>query len=164
MTLLSTLQRLSMPDASLVVLPQLRHTVVPNESAPDRLGIVAFMGASERKGSWSLPRNLRIVAVMGAAEIDLREARIPEGGCDIEIFCFMAAVELIVPPGVRVESSGSTLGGIVELSMDGASEPREDAPRIRVKGDVFFGSVETVVRYPGESGSAAKKRIRRSRK
>jgi hypothetical protein len=148
------------PNPSLPAPPSLRHTVIPSDAAPPRLGIVSFMGSVERKGSWLLPRNLRVVGVMGAVVLDLREAQIPAGGTEIEIFVMFASVEIILPPGVRVESVGNAFGGNFELRMNGAIESRPDAPLIRIKGDVIFGNVETTVRYPNETERAARKRLR----
>ncbi len=123
----------------------------------ERQTILAVMGGASRRGSWVPPRKLQILAVMGGAELDFREARFGAEGIDINIFALMGGVEIIIPPGVRVEISGVALmGGFEEHGSTSAADAY--APVLRVGGFALMGGVEIRTRYPGESGREAKRR------
>jgi hypothetical protein len=137
--------------------------LVPPSEVPARGAIFAVMGGSERTGSWIVPRQLKVVVLMGGAEIDLREARFGPGVTEIEIFVVMGGVEIIVPPGVRVESMGAAFMGGFELKAGDATALSPSHPVIRLNGLAIMGGVETETRYLGESAKDAKRRRRRAR-
>jgi hypothetical protein len=82
---------------------------------------------------------------MGSAEIDLRNAIIPAGECEIEVLCVFGSVEITVPAGVRVTKEGAAFAGSFEHT-GGTGEFPMSAPLIRVRGTVYFGSVEVMVK------------------
>ncbi len=141
-----------------------RHMVVADEYVRANAGALAFLSGQSRKGDWNMPRHFRAVAVMGSVALDLREARIPEGESEIEVFTFWGSVEIIIPPGVALECEGDGFMG--EFSFDGHyPEPLgPGAPVIRLKGGSYMASVEATVRYPGESEGEAKKRLKAARR
>ena len=127
------------------VVPEEHHTIVPAASAPARHGTVAFLSSSVQHGRWALAIRNRVVAFLGSAEIDLRDALIPAGECEIEVICVFGSVEITVPPGVRVMKEGAAFAGSFEL-MGGTGAFPNNAPLIRVRGTVYFGSVEVTVK------------------
>jgi len=73
----------------------------------------------------------------------------------------MGGVEILVPPGVRVETSGiGVMGGFESFSQSG--DPA--APLLRISGFALMGGVEIAQRLVGESKRAAKLRQRDERK
>lgn len=160
-SLIVDLPELSARDAadSMSVGPAL----VPSSEVPARGGMFAVMGGHERTGSWIVPRQLKVVVVMGGAEIDLREARFGPGVTEIEIFVLMGGVNIIVPPGVRVESLGAAFMGGFELKAGDATALSPSNPILRLGGLAIMGGVETETRYPGETAKEAKRRRRRAR-
>ncbi len=119
------------------------------------------MGGIDRRGAWSMPRRLRLVTFMGGAHLDLREARFPPGPVDIEIFSMMGGTEIIVPPGLAVETHGSAImGGFQEVNRT-PTHPDENAPLLRVHGFVIMGGVDIRLRLPGETGRDADRRQKR---
>ena len=136
----------------------------PDGSVPARGFAFAVMGGVERKGTWVVPRYLKIVAVMGGAEIDLREARFGPGVTEIDIFAMLGGVEVLVPPGVRIECSGAAVAGGFETDTDDVGVPSPATPVLRLSGIAIFGGVEAQTRYPGESARDHKRRRREERK
>ncbi|HKK26876.1 MAG TPA: DUF1707 domain-containing protein [Gemmatimonadota bacterium] len=137
--------------------------VEPGVSAAEHGFVVAILSGSSRKGAWTPPRKLRALAVMGGAEIDFREARFGAAVVEVEAFALMGGVEIIVPPGVRVEAHGlGIMGGFDDGSSNAEIDPA--APLVRVRGLALMGGISVEIRLPGESEREARKRLRRSRR
>jgi uncharacterized protein DUF1707/cell wall-active antibiotic response 4TMS protein YvqF len=113
---------------------------------PPRGEMAAVMGSSDRKGSWFVPRHLKVFAFMGSARLDLREARLAQGITEIEIVSVMGAVEIIVPPGVRVETVGAAFLGTFETAPGDSATLNVAQPVVRISGFALMAAVETKVR------------------
>lgn len=138
--------------------------LVPASEVPARGIIVAAMGGAERKGSWIVPQHLKVWAVAGGAVLDLREARFAPGRTVIELFAFMGGVEILVPPGVRVETgSTAVFAGGIESEAGDATALSPLQPVIELSGLVIFGGVETKTRLPGETEKERKQRLKREK-
>ena len=137
--------------------------LVPSSEVPARAAILAVMGGHERAGSWIVPRQLKVFVLMGGAELDLRKARFGPGVTEIEIIVVMGGVNIIVPPGVRVESLGAAFMGGFELKAGDATALSPANPVVRLSGLAIMGGVGTETRYPGETEKEAKRRRRRLR-
>lgn len=131
-------------------LPSSGHPNVTHDMSivPTRSVLAAVMGGNVRKGSWVVPRHLKIVAVMGGAELDLRQAVLGAGVTEIEIVAVMGGVDIIVPPGVRVESMGFAFMGGFDTSAGDAGAGHPDQPVLRLSGFAFMGGVETRTKAP----------------
>lgn len=125
--------------------------------------VVSIWGATERKGSWVPPRQLNAVTVMGGTDLDFRQATFATETVSIRVLALMGGVDIVVPPGVRVEWGGIALMGGVSTPERG-TPPAPDAPVIRISGFVCMGGVDVVERHPGESARDARKRIKKDRK
>lgn len=146
-------------DQEVEVAPSVR--VEPWRAVPKTQTMVAVMGGAERKGQWTPPRNLNVVAIMGGGGLDFREAIFGEPVTEVTVVAIMGGVEIIVPPGVRVESNGFALmGGFEQVAQEGTGA---DAPLIKVNGFVCMGAVEMKVRLPGETKREARKRIKQEK-
>ncbi|MYA34008.1 MAG: DUF1707 domain-containing protein [Gemmatimonadales bacterium] len=137
--------------------------VDPARSVQEHDLIVSIWGATERKGSWVPPRQLTAVTVMGGTDLDFRQAAFATETVSIRLLALMGGVDIVVPPGVRVEWGGIALMGGVTMP-DPGTPPARDAPVIRLSGLVCMGGVDVVERHPGESARDARKRIRKDRK
>jgi hypothetical protein len=116
-------------------------TIARPEIVPARQALVALMGGVTRKGAWVVPTTLRVIAVMGGVDLDLREAQFGEGVTEIEIFALMGGVGILVPTGVRVETTGMGIMGGFEVSGADA-DPGPDAPVLRISGVATMGGVD----------------------
>lgn len=133
------------------------------ETVPERQVVFAVMGGAERRGAWTPPRSLHVLAVMGGAELDFRDARFGPGVTEVTCFALMGGIEIIVPPGVQVETSGLALMGGFGHSGTARAPTDPDAPILRIGGLAIMGAVELDVRYPGERRGDARKRERLER-
>ena len=104
--------------------------------------VIAVMGGAERRGSWTPARRMQVTAVMGGVLLDFRKAQIPAGVTEIFVIAIMGGVEIIVPPGVMVESNGmGIMGGFghtgpTRFPVDGS------APVLKITGLALMGGVE----------------------
>lgn len=137
--------------------------VDPTLSVRERDLLVAVMGGAERKGTWTPPKQMTVLAIMGGAELDFRDATFASPVTRVTVVSLMGGVDIIVPPGVRVESNGvAIMGGF------GAQEPSRppdpDAPLLKVNGFAMMAGVDITERLSGESPRQARKRLRAERK
>ncbi|CAN5632540.1 hypothetical protein BH23GEM11_BH23GEM11_10460 [soil metagenome] len=123
---------------------------------------IAIWSGRSTKGPWHPARTVRALAFMGGIELDFREALLPPGETRIFVGALMGGAEILVPPGVRVETDGfAFMGGFDEdMGGDPGPPPGPNAPVIRVSGFALMGGVEVVCRLPGESARDAKRRRR----
>ena len=141
-----------------------RAPIVPASSVEDRRTMVAIMGGFQRTGSWTVPRNLRLVCVFGGAQLDFRDARLPEGTIEVSVFAMMGGAQIIVPPGLAVEMDGTAIMGGFEHLERAPAEPDPDRPVLRIRGFVMMGGVSVETRLPGETERDARRRVRKERK
>ena len=137
---------------------------IPASRVKERGLMVAALGGVERKGRWIPARQNYAVSVMGGVCLDFREALLPPGETEVWIFTVMGGTEIIVPPGLTVESDGVAILGSFEHREDAVLSPDPDAPVLRLRGVAIMGGVEVSIRYPGETPREAKRRRRFARK
>jgi hypothetical protein len=143
-----------------LAVPALVPAPVPTLSdyARDTDSLMAIVGGIERHGQWTVPRHLKAVAVLGGMVLDLREASFSRGVTEIEVKAVLGGAQIIVPPGLAVEVSGSAiLGGIDHVDrMPVQLDP--ERPVLRVRGFAVLGGVAVETRLPGESEADAHRR------
>ena len=131
--------------------------------APERDFILSVMGGAERKGTWTPAKHIRVFSMMGGASLDFREAAFASREVTVSVLSVMGGTEIIVPPGVHVESNGvAIMGGFGAAQQSRPSGP--NAPVIRITGFALMGGVDILERFPGESPRDARKRIKAEKK
>ena len=130
----------------------------------DREFVVAVLGGSSRKGRWSPARKNIAVAVMGGAEIDFRDAVMGPGITELQVYTMWGGVEVIVPPGLHVESHGIAILGGFEHAGDNIHTTDPHAPTLRITGFACMGGVDITTRHSGETARDARRRKKLERK
>jgi hypothetical protein len=74
-----------------------------------RRPVAAVFGRDTRDGCWVVPENLPVVAIFGEVELDLRHALLQSGRIVIYATLILGTIHLIVPDGVVVETTGSSV-------------------------------------------------------
>lgn len=134
------------------------------EEVPERSFLGGVMGGGSRTGPWIPARWNGCVAVMGGVEMDFREAIFPPGVTQVHVLAFWGGIEMIVPPGVRVESSVVGVMGGFDEKRTVAPTDDPDAPTLRITGLAIMGGIDLQVRYPGETSKDARRRVKEERK
>jgi hypothetical protein len=139
-----------LPALPLSVDPGGSPQLAPSSSVPPRGVLVAIMGGGSRRGNWMVPRHLKIYTVMGGMELDMREATFAPGVTEIEIFAMMGGVDILVPPGVRVEVMGAGIMGGFDVSAGDASTYSDEGPVLRLSGVAIMGGVGASRKEPSK--------------
>jgi len=99
------------PQATPTPEPSSQFTVTSAGQVKEKGLIVAILGGAARRGRWSPARKNYSLAVMGGSELDFREAVMGPGVTELQIFAVCGGVEVVVPPGLNVESHGIAIMG-----------------------------------------------------
>lgn len=79
-------------------------------------------------------------AIFGGAEIDLRDAKLAPGAL-LDVFAVFGGVEVSVPEGWQVVTSGFPMfGGFENVTAKERTGP--DAPILQIHATILFGGVE----------------------
>ena len=130
----------------------------------DRQFCVGFWSGRVRKGGWVPARRITALAVMGGVKLDFREAVFGSEVVDVTALAVMGGVEIIVPPGVHVETDGSAVMGGLEDRTEYSTDQHPSAPTLRIKGAAVMGGIEIDVRLPGESAREARGRRKKAQR
>jgi|SRR6185312_3167148 len=129
----------------------------PESQSPPET-VYAIFGGVDRRGSWTVPRRWRVRAIFGGGQLDLREARFPTGVIDLEVKAVFGGVQIIVPPGLAVEVSGTAIMGGFSNVNRAPVHPDPEAPLLRIRGTAIMGGVDVTMRLAGESEHQAHRR------
>jgi hypothetical protein len=93
--------------------------------------LYSVLQSSTRSGPWVPPEIMRVVSVLGSVVLDYREADLPPGVTELDCQVYLGNVEIVVPPDVDVELTGSVLLGNVatERGAEGPGSRRRLPPR-----------------------------------
>ena len=123
-----------------------RAVAVPEAFAPERDRIVSIMAETKRRGLWRPPRRLDVWSIMSDTKLDLTEAVLASGVTEIRLRAVMAAVRIIVPPGVRVVVQPNALMSSVVDDMEDQPPVGSGAPVVRITGPVIMSELKVKVR------------------
>ncbi len=109
---------------------------------------------NKRRGRWRLGNRLRTVTVFGSTLIDLRELETSAEVLEIDGRCVFGELKVIVPEGVEVELSGSTVFASRQLRL--AAVPRlPGTPLVRVRVGALFADVQVRSEGPNSGSQLA---------
>lgn len=144
-------------SATDAIVPAPSHALAP-ACERDTDTVLAIFGGLERHGAWTLPRQLKASAIMGGLVLDLREAALLPGASEIHVTAIMGGAQIIVPPSLAVEVSGTAImGGFAHIER--APVQRDPGQTVlRVHGIALMGGVSVETRLPGETEMDAHRR------
>jgi DUF1707 SHOCT-like domain len=106
--------------------------------APGRFA-VTFKSSIRRAGRWRVPERLNAVAYKGGCTLDMRAAELTAPVTTIRAVAYKSRIEVLVPPGVRVEAGGMGVS-------TGPSAPGElvhaGSPVLHIRGFAYKGTIE----------------------
>jgi hypothetical protein len=110
------------------------------EQETSRQDVVALLGAAESRNRSPHFRHANVSAVFGGATLDMRDAHL-DPGATVDALALFGGVDVIVPPGWRVELGGLPIFGGYEDKTAGNGDIPPDAPVLKVAATAIFGGV-----------------------
>jgi hypothetical protein len=106
--------------------------------------MVHVFGGSNRRGEWTVAKEIQMLNVFGGTELDFSEARFSAQTTRIKMICVFGGATLYVPEGVDVRSKAVCIFGGID---NRASSPSAGmGPTIIVEGFMLFGGAKIAVK------------------
>ena len=110
---------------------------------------VAYKNSVRRGGRWRVPDRFTPVVYKGSGWIDLRAAELTEPVTTVVAIAYKSRIDILVPPGVRVEMDGFGVSKGWSAEEEWESQLPADAPVVHIRGIAYKGTIETRTRPPG---------------
>jgi hypothetical protein len=117
------------------------------QKIPGRLAI-AVKGSIRRGGRWRVPDHLTSVVYKGTGWLDLRAAELTAPVTKITAVAYKSRIDILVPPGVRLEVGGSGVSQDWQADEDWERTLAHDAPVVHIRGIAYRGTIEASTRPP----------------
>jgi hypothetical protein len=134
-----------LPAASARAVPAIAGAGDPK---PGRMAI-AYKSSIRRGGRWRVPERFRCVIYKGSGRLDLRAAELAGPVTTMAVTAYKSHVDVLVPPGVRVELNGFGVSKGWSEEEDLETRLPADAPVVHVRGIAYKGTIEVSTRPPG---------------
>jgi hypothetical protein len=115
---------------------------------PGRLA-VAYKSSIRRGGRWRVPARFTCIIYKGTGRLDLRAADLTSPATAMLVTAYKSHVDVLVPPGVRVELDGFGVSKGWSAEEDLERLLPVDAPVVHVRGLAYKGTIEVSTRPPG---------------
>jgi Domain of unknown function (DUF1707) len=115
---------------------------------PGRMAM-AYKSSIRRGGRWRVPERFRCLIYKGSGRLDLRAAELAGPVTTMAVVAYKSHVDLLVPPGVRVELNGFGVSKGWSEEEDLEARLAADAPVVHVRGIAYKGTIEVSTRPPG---------------
>ncbi|MEV4676408.1 MULTISPECIES: DUF1707 SHOCT-like domain-containing protein [Actinomadura] len=116
-------------------LPSARDAAPCPGTAPAGRFQIAYKTSVTRAGRWRLPERFTTVVYKGTGTLDLQAAELDGPVTTLRVLAYKSTVEIIAPPGVRVEADGAG------VSTEVHGDPPAGAPVVHVRGYAYKGAI-----------------------
>jgi uncharacterized protein DUF1707 len=121
--------------------------------SPGRFAI-AYKSSIRRGGRWRVPERFSTVVYKGNGRIDLRAAELSGPVTTLVTIAYKSHVDVLVPPGVRVELDGFGVSKAWSAEEDLERLLPADAPVVHIRGIGYKGTVEVSTKPTDSAGPA----------
>jgi hypothetical protein len=131
--------------------PAAAPAVAGAASKPGKYAL-AYKSSIRRGGRWRVPERFTSVVYKGSGWLDLRAAELTAPETTVRAVAYKSRIDVLVPPGVRVELDGFGVSKGWSEQEDLESRLPADAPVVRIRGVAYKGTIEVSTRPPATSG------------
>lgn len=110
---------------------------------------IAYKSSVRRGGRWRVPSRFNCIIYKGTGRLDLRAAELAGPVTTMAVTAYKSRVDVLVPPGVRVELDGFGVSKGWSAEEDLEARLPADAPVVHVRGVAYKGTIEVSTRPPG---------------
>lgn len=110
---------------------------------------IAYKSSIRRGGRWRVPSRFNCIIYKGTGRLDLRAAELTGSVTTMAVTAYKSHVDVLVPPGVRVELDGFGVSKGWSAEEDLEALLPADAPVVHVRGIAYKGTIEVSTRPPG---------------
>src|SRR5215472_2853516 len=110
---------------------------------------IAYKSSIRRGGRWRVPSRFNCIIYKGTGRLDLRAAELAGPATTMAVTAYKSRVDVLVPPGVRVELTGFGVSKGWSAEEDLEARLPADAPVVHVRGIAYKGTIEVSTRPPG---------------
>lgn len=103
---------------------------------------IAYKSSVRRGGRWRVPGRFTPLVYKGSGWIDLRAAELTEPVTTVRAIAYKSRIDILVPPGVRVELDGFGVSKGWSAEEEWESSLPHDAPVVHVRGIAYKGTIE----------------------
>jgi len=103
---------------------------------------IAYKNSIRRGGRWRVAPRFTPVVYKGDGWIDLRAAELSGPLTSIRAIAYKSRIDILVPPGVRVELDGFGVSKGWSAEEEWESQLPPDAPVVQVRGVAYKGTIE----------------------
>jgi Domain of unknown function (DUF1707) len=100
---------------------------------------ISPIGGLSISGPWRMDRHVIVISIVGGASLDLGQAQLAAPEVTLTKVSLVGGVQIEVPAGIRVESSGfSLIGG---TRVEAGPDPGPGAPTVHIRAFSLVGGV-----------------------
>jgi hypothetical protein len=104
---------------------------------------IAYKNSIRRGGRWRVPERFTCVVYKGDGWLDLRAAELTAPVTTITAVAYKSRIDVLVPPGVRVEMDGFGVSKGWSAEEDSEIRLGHEAPVVHIRGVAYKGTIET---------------------
>ncbi len=108
----------------------------------NRLSLVGVLTEQHVRSESTSFQSASLTSILGEVKLDLRNATLDNRGAEVDAFCMLGDVKVIVPRGWRVHSEGIPILGDFEDHTDHDQNLPDHAPEIEISGVSILADIE----------------------
>jgi predicted membrane protein len=116
------------------------NTFSSGADSSDKLNKFIIFWGLEKKMTSKNFQGGEITVIFGGADIDLREAKIAEGGANLTLTTIFGGIDVRLPKDMKLENSGTGILGAFENKTK--QDEKTEGGTLNINGTAMFGGVE----------------------
>ncbi len=108
----------------------------------NRLNLVGVLSEQNVRSEATAFTRASLTSVLGEVKLDLRNATLDPAGAEVDVFCLLGDVKIVVPRGWRVHVDGMPILGDFEDETDHDQHLPHNAPELTITGVSILADID----------------------